>query len=100
MSHRGHPVTVAIKLFRRKNAEERQAEYDKLSLKEKLERLPPEPGAVRQRARLLALMSNPVPTPKKVEETPISEGEETEKGQKTPRESNKDTVKKSKKGSK
>jgi hypothetical protein len=37
---------------RRKAAEARQAEYDKLSLEEKLARLPPD-GANKQRAKLL-----------------------------------------------
>lgn len=46
-------VTRRIREERRKRAEERQAEYDKLTLEQKLSRLPPEPGAKRQRAKLL-----------------------------------------------
>lgn len=45
--------TRQIRLERRKAAEARQEEYDKLSTKEKLERLPPEPKSKRQRERLL-----------------------------------------------
>jgi len=59
MSSRGLPVTKQIRELRRKFAEERQAEYDKLSIKEKLERLPPEPGAKKQRAKLLAQLNKP-----------------------------------------
>jgi hypothetical protein len=56
MSHRGYTITKQIKEQRRKFAEERQAEYDKLTLQQKIDRLPPEPGAKKQRARLLALL--------------------------------------------
>lgn len=38
---------------RRKAAEERQAAYDKLTLEQKLAKLPPEPHAAKQRAKLL-----------------------------------------------
>ena len=48
-------VSKAKRAERRKKAEEMQAEYDKLTLDEKLAKLPPEPGAKKQRARLLAL---------------------------------------------
>lgn len=54
MSNRGLPITKYIKDRRRKEAEQRQAEYDKLSLQEKVDRLPPEPHAKRQREKLLA----------------------------------------------
>tara|TARA_B110000503_G_C6787795_1_gene265953 strand:+ start:45 stop:236 length:192 start_codon:yes stop_codon:yes gene_type:complete len=53
MSKRGYPVTVRVRDERRKQAELRQAQYNKLSLKEKLERLPAEPQASRQRLKLL-----------------------------------------------
>jgi len=42
--------------FRREEAVERQTEYDKLSLQQKLDRLPPEPLCKKQRTRLLTLM--------------------------------------------
>lgn len=54
MASRGFPVTQAMRMERRKRAEERQAEYDKLSLQEKLDRLPPEPACKKQRAKLLS----------------------------------------------
>ena len=54
MSSRGYPVTKQLQEFRRKAAEERQAEYDKLTLQQKLERLPPEPHCAKQRAKLMA----------------------------------------------
>jgi regulator of protease activity HflC (stomatin/prohibitin superfamily) len=47
-------ITKQIRAERRARAEERQAEYDKLTLQQKIERLPPEPAAKKQRARLLA----------------------------------------------
>lgn len=53
MSTRGFPITAARRAERRVQAEKRQAEYDKLSLQEKLDRLPPEPAAQRQRTKLL-----------------------------------------------
>lgn len=55
MSSRGFPVTQALRKLRREQAEKRQAEYDKLSLDEKLAKLPPAPQASKQRAKLLAL---------------------------------------------
>jgi len=54
--HRGFPVTKQMRSERRKRAEEMQAEYDKLTLEQKLAKLPPEPGAKKQRARLLLLI--------------------------------------------
>jgi len=45
--------TKEIMAVRRKAAEERQAAYDKLTLEQKLAKLPPEPQAARQRAKLL-----------------------------------------------
>lgn len=46
--------TAAIRAERRKSAEARQAEYDKLTLEQKLAKLPPEPHAAKQRAKLTA----------------------------------------------
>lgn len=54
MSSRGLPVTKEIRARRRKEAEARQAEYDKLTLQQKLAALPPEPFAAKQRSKLLA----------------------------------------------
>ncbi len=47
------PITQTMRAERRKRAEERQAEYDKLTLQQKLEKLPAEPHATKQRAKLL-----------------------------------------------
>jgi hypothetical protein len=55
MSSRRKPITKQIRAERRAKANAMQAEYDKLTLQQKLDRLPPEPGAKKQRARLLAL---------------------------------------------
>jgi hypothetical protein len=52
MSSRGKPITQSIRAERRAKAEEMQEEYSKLSLDEKIARLPKD-GAVKQRARLL-----------------------------------------------
>jgi len=41
--------------LRKEGVRERQEAYDKLTLDEKLAKLPPEPHAAKQRARLLAL---------------------------------------------
>jgi len=49
------PKTKSIREGLRKAAEERQAESDKLTIKQKLDRLPPN-GAKRQRARYLAAL--------------------------------------------
>ncbi len=51
------PVTQAIREERKARADVRQAEYDKLSLQEKIERLP-KTGATKQRARLRALVKD------------------------------------------
>lgn len=48
------PVTKQMRESRRMQAESRQAEYDKLSTQEKLDRLPPSPMCKRQRDKLLA----------------------------------------------
>jgi len=57
MSSRGMPVTRQIRAERRARAEALQAEYDKLTLQQKIDRLPPEPQAAKQRARLLGLVA-------------------------------------------
>lgn len=59
MSHRGYTVTSQIRERKRKAAQARQAEYDKLSLDEKIAKLPAAPAAARQRARLLKLKAGP-----------------------------------------
>jgi hypothetical protein len=41
---------------RKKDSLQRQADYDLLPLEDKIARLPPEPGAKKQRTRLLALL--------------------------------------------
>lgn len=51
------PKTKAVRARLRKDAEERQAEYDKLTIQQKLDRLPAKPHAERQRARLMAALS-------------------------------------------
>lgn len=50
---RGLPVTKEMRAQRKAAAEARQVEYDKLTIQQKLEKLPPEPKAARQRAKLL-----------------------------------------------
>ena len=55
MAKRGFPVTFAMREERRKRAEARQAEYDKLTVAEKLEKLPAN-GCKKQRAKLELLM--------------------------------------------
>ena len=57
MSSRGLPVTKKIRAERRAVAEASLADYNKLTLEQKLNGLPPEPGAAKQRARLLALVA-------------------------------------------
>jgi len=58
MSSRGFPVTQQRRDSRRKEAEARLEEYNKLSTQEKLNRLPTN-GAVKQRARLEAALNKP-----------------------------------------
>lgn len=60
MSSRKKPITRQILEQRQREAAVRQEEYDALTLEQKLERLPPEPHAARQRARLLG---QPTPRP-------------------------------------
>lgn len=52
---RGFPVTAAMRVERRKAAEARQAEYDKLTLQQKLDRVPAN-GGKKVRAKLERLM--------------------------------------------
>lgn len=47
-------ITKQMRATRREQAEARQAQYDALTTAEKLAKLPPEPHAARQRARLTA----------------------------------------------
>ena len=61
--------------FRREEATQRQTEYDKLSLQQKLDRLPPEPLCKKQRTRLLALIekqNQPKEAPKPKAEEAVS----------------------------
>jgi len=58
--------------LRKSEAVARQEAYDKLTLDEKIARLPPEPHAAKQRARLLAL-KNKKAQPK--QETALEKGE-------------------------
>lgn len=94
MASRGFPVTQTMRAERRKRAEERQAEYDKLSLQEKLDRLPPEPACKRQRAKLLkAIEDAKKPQPK-------AEPKNVTPAQSSPEETTKQTQKKYMKGAK
>lgn len=81
MSHHGHhgyPLTKQMRSERRKVAEERQAEYDKLTLQQKIDRLPPEPGAAKQRARLLRLLEeSKKPKPEAKEKQKVAENTTT-----------------------
>ena len=56
---------------RKKDSLQRQANYDLLLLEDKIARLPPEPGAAKQRKRLLALLEkqNVVVSVKEVPDT-------------------------------
>ena len=58
MSTRGMPKTKAIRQRLRKEAEVRQAEYDGLSVEQKLAKLPPPPSSQRQRSRLESQLNN------------------------------------------
>lgn len=75
MSQRGYTKTRRVREALRKSAEERQAAYDKLSLSEKLARLPKD-GAKKQRARLTAMMNNDKKAPP-VHNPPIEVEEES-----------------------
>jgi hypothetical protein len=72
MSSRKKPITQAIRRFRRVEAEKRLATYNTLTIKQKLEALPPEPHALRQRTRLMSLLNKDVPVVKVVETTPVA----------------------------
>lgn len=60
MSSRRRPVTRRVREFRQSEAAKRQAEYDKLTLQQKLDRLPAPPAAARQRAKLMGQTQKPV----------------------------------------
>lgn len=72
--------TQQIRAERRAAAEARQAEYNKLSLAEKLAKLP-ENGAKKQRAKLLALMEKEKNKNAEATETLVA-SEKTEKSPK------------------
>lgn len=57
MSSRRLPITKTIRERRRNFAEQQQAAYDLLTTQQKLDRLPPEPEAKKQRAKLLARLA-------------------------------------------
>jgi hypothetical protein len=59
MSHRGFPITQQRREERRKQANARNEEYNKLSLQQKLDGLPVG-GAKKQRAKLEAALNKPV----------------------------------------
>jgi hypothetical protein len=59
-----YPQTVQIRDFKRKNAEERQAAYAKLSWQEKFDKLPPEPAGAKVRAKLMKLKEVKLPEAK------------------------------------
>lgn len=67
--------------LRKEEAKERQEAYDKLTLEEKLAKLPPEPGAAKQRARLLSLLEKKNQKAETQEKTQPSQ-ETPEKGKK------------------
>jgi hypothetical protein len=71
MSHHGKhgfPRTKQIMLERKKQADERKAEYDKLSLQQKLDALP-EGKCNRQRARYTAMLEKQAQKQAPVEKT-------------------------------
>lgn len=59
MSHRGMPKTRVIRERLKKEAEQRQEEYNALTLEQKLAKLPASPAAARQRAKLEAMLNSP-----------------------------------------
>ena len=68
--------------LRKESARERQEAYDKLTLEEKIARLPAEPHAAKQRARLQAALEKqkaPKPEPQKTQTTPTETGTEQTK---------------------
>lgn len=70
--------------LRKKEALARQEAYDKLTLEEKIARLPPEPHAAKQRARLQTALEKrnaPKVEAKKAETTPTEEVTEQTKKQ-------------------
>ena len=56
MSHRGYPITNQVRMFRRNAAELRLKAYNALTTQQKLDGLPAEPHAKKQRAKLQALL--------------------------------------------
>jgi len=76
MSSRGMPKTAAIREQLQREAAIRQAEYDQLTIEEKLIRLPPEPQAQRQRTKLLAQLEAKNAKPKKMVEERVEENDE------------------------
>lgn len=69
MSHRGKPVTRNIREQRQREAATRQAEYDALTLQQKLDKLPPPPHAAKERARLLGAKAKPAKANKEMLDT-------------------------------
>jgi len=71
--------TKAVVASRRADAEKRLAEYNKLTLEQKLAKLPPEPHALRQRTKLLKQLEEakaaPVASEKKKTSTKKSKKE-------------------------
>lgn len=64
--------TREIMAVRRASAEKRQAEYDKLTLEQKLAKLPPEPAGAKVRAKLMKQLEaskKPAKEEKKVEDS-------------------------------
>lgn len=53
MSSRGKPITAAMRIERRKEAEKRQEEYTNLPKEEKIARLIPN-GSTKQRKKMLS----------------------------------------------
>lgn len=51
------PVTKKMRKARQEQAKQRQEEYNKLTIAQKLERLPPAPACKKQRAKLEKLLS-------------------------------------------
>lgn len=67
---RGFPITFEMRAERRKRAEARQAEYDKLSLQQKLDKVPAG-GGKKERAKLeakIAAAANKAVTEAKADE--------------------------------
>lgn len=79
---RGFPVTFAMRAERRKRAEERQAAYDKLTLQQKLDKVPVD-GGKKERAKLeakIAAVANKKETEAKANEALVKKEVKTKKG--------------------